>query len=394
MRHFNNFSVETQEEIFHMKPVEFTNDSPKSLLAATLGASLYCPSTRKSLSSDVVKNARAGSTSMIMCLEDSIADSEVPQGEANIKCELPLIAQLPPLEVPSLFIRVRNPEHLVHVAMDNFDHLDVLTGFVLPKFNGLTNGKRYLSAMEMVNRKLRSQGRREKYFMPVLESEELVFRESRELFLSSTKSLLDSSRGKVLAVRIGATDMSSAYGLRRSRDLAIYDVQVIASAIGDIVNMFGRFEDGFQVTGAVWEHFTDRERLFKPALRTSIFNESEAKRMRAELVLRDLDGLIREIELDRVNGLLGKTVIHPLHVSLVNAMSVVSFEEFSDAEVLLNGSGEDTGAVASSYRNKMNEQKPHYPWAVKTLNRAYAFGVAKPEVSVSEIMRAGISEYV
>ena len=44
-----------------------------------------------------------------------------------------------------------------------------------------------------------------------------------------------------------------------------------------------------------------------------------------------MDGLLREIELDRANGLLGKTCIHPSHVLPVHALSVVSHEEFSDA---------------------------------------------------------------
>lgn len=394
MRHFSHLSRNTQEEIFHKLPVEFNNSSPKELLSATLGASLYSPSTRENLAQDVVKNAKKGLTSLIICLEDSIADADVAKGEANIRRELPKIGELPASERPSLFIRIRNPEHLHKVANDNYENLDVLTGFVMPKFNGLNNGGEYVDVIRNINSRLESDGRKRLYFMPVLESPELVYRESRDAFLTATRSALDGVRDSILAVRVGATDMSSAYGLRRSRDLTIYDVHVISSAIADVANVFARHESGYQVTGAVWEHFTDRERLFKPSLRASPFRESESRKMRAELVLNDLDSLIREIELDRANGILGKTVIHPLHVSLVNSMSIVTHEEYADALVLVNGNGSNTGAVASTYRNKMNEQKPHYPWATKTLVRAQAFGVSNPDIKFADILRAGIAEYV
>lgn len=394
MRHFSHLPEPTQDKIFFKRPVDFNNRSAKDLLSASLGASLYSPSTRSSLTSDVAKNSGRGLSSLIICLEDSIADSDVQKGEANIHRELPKIAELPESERPSLFIRIRNPEHLHKVATENYDHLDVLTGFVMPKFNGLSNGREYVDVMNSINGRLTVDGRRNLYFMPVLESPELVYRESRDAFLTATKNLLGEVRDSILAIRIGATDMSSAYGLRRSRDLTIYDVHVISSAIADVANVFARFDGGYQVTGAVWEHFTDRERLFKPSLRSSPFKETDSRRVRAELVIRDLDGLIREIEIDRANGIFGKTVIHPLHVSLVNSMSIVSHEEYSDAVALVNGNGGDTGAVASTYRNKMNEQKPHYPWAVKTLVRAQAFGVANQDITVADILRAGIAEYV
>ena len=46
---------------------------------------------------------------------------------------------------------------------------------------------------------------------------------------------------------------------------------------------------------------------------------------------RAIDGLIREVQLDRANGLVGKTGIHPSHVAVVHALSVVSHEEYRDA---------------------------------------------------------------
>jgi hypothetical protein len=183
--------------------------------------------------------------------------------------------------------------------------------------------------------------------------------------------------------------MSGVYGLRRSRDLTVYDVRIVADVIADIMNVFGRAEGGYVVTGPVWEYFSGTERMFKPQLRTSPFEEHDERRLRAKILSRDLDGLIREVVLDRANGLVGKTVIHPSHVATVNALAVVSHEEYLDATDILATSG--SGGVASSaYRNKMNESKPHTAWARRTLLRSRAFGVANEDISFVDLLGASI----
>jgi hypothetical protein len=68
-------------------------------------------------------------------------------------------------------------------------------------------------------------------------------------------------------------------------------------------------------------------------------------------------------------------------------MLVVSKEEFSDATEILGISG---GAVASSYRNKMNEAKPHAAWARKTLLRAKAFGVSNEKKNFVDFLEVSM----
>jgi citrate lyase beta subunit len=92
------------------------------------------------------------------------------------------------------------------------------------------------------------------------------------------------------------------------------------------------------------------------------------------------------VVLDRANGLVGKTVIHPSHVAIVHALSVVPHEEYSDAMDILEP--EADGVRASGYRNKMNEMRPHRRWAERIQDRAAAFGVAQPDVSYVEILAA------
>ena len=109
------------------------------------------------------------------------------------------------------------------------------------------------------------------------------------------------------------------------------------------------------------------------------------------MLAADLDGLIREVVLDRANGLVGKSVIHPSHVAAVNSLSVVSCEEYLDALDVLGT--ESAGGVASSaYRNKMNESKPHTAWARRTLLRSRVFGVAQEDVSFVDLLGAGLHQ--
>ena len=196
----------------------------------------------------------------------------------------------------------------------------------------------------------------------------------------------------MLAVRIGATDLSAVYGLRRPPELTIYDVRIVADVIADVVNVLGRQDGtGYTVTGPVWEYFGSRERLFKPQLRQSPFTDHEERALRATLIAKDLDGLIHEIVLDRANGLVGKTVIHPSHVSTVHALSVVTHEEYLDAVDVMEAVAAGGGVAASQSRNKMNEATPHRAWAERTLLRARAFGVAHESTSFVDLLGASVS---
>jgi hypothetical protein len=167
---------------------------------------------------------------------------------------------------------------------------------------------------------------------------------------------------------------------------------MIADVISDVVNIFGRADHtGYAVTGPVWEYFPATERMFKPQLRESPFVEHSERRLRGQLIAADLDGLIREVALDRANGLVGKTVIHPTHVAAVHSLSVVTHEEFADATDIL-GTSAAGGVASSSYRNKMNESKPHTAWARGTALRAHVFGVAREGVSFVDLLGASLHQ--
>jgi citrate lyase beta subunit len=401
MRHFGHVAPEVRQRLFHQEPREFTADSPARLLSAALGATLYSPATRSRLAEDIVKQGARGVVSMVLCLEDSIDDADVEAGEENLVRQLTALADLPQApgpapaggtptgaDVPLLFIRVRTPEQISDLVRRLGPAVRLLSGFVLPKFTE-TRGVPFLEALTAAET---ASGRR-LFAMPVLESPDLLYRESRVQTLEGIFRAVDKYRDRVLALRLGVTDFCSSYGLRRAPDMTAYDVQVVASVIADVVNMLGRADGtGFTVTGPVWEYFRVQERMFKPQLRQSPFLEVQATALRQKLIEHSMDGLLREISLDRANGLLGKTCIHPSHVLPVHALSVVSREEFSDARDILRPERDGGGVLRSAYTNKMNEVKPHRAWAERTLLRAEAFGVANEDIGFVELLAAGLSD--
>ncbi|MGW4550690.1 HpcH/HpaI aldolase/citrate lyase family protein [Streptomyces violaceorubidus] len=388
MRHFGQIAPDVRKRLFHQEPCSFTADSPARLLSAALGATLYSPATRPSLAEGILKQGARGVVSMVLCLEDSIDDADVPAGEENLVRQLTDLEKRSDADVPLLFVRVRTPEQIPDLVRRLGPAVRLLSGFVLPKFTE-ERGMPFLEALAAAE----ASSSRRLFAMPVLESPDLLYRESRVQTLEGIFRAVDKYRDRVLALRLGVTDFCSSYGLRRGPDMTAYDVQIVASVIADVVNMLARADGtGFTVTGPVWEYFRVQERMFKPQLRQSPFLEGQAVELRQKLIEHAMDGLLREISLDQANGLLGKTCIHPSHVLPVHALSVVSHEEFSDAQDILRPERCGGGVLRSAYTNKMNEVKPHRAWAERTLLRAEVFGVANEDIGFVELLAAGLSD--
>jgi citrate lyase beta subunit len=383
MRHFDSLDGADHDRLFHRPPQDFDADSSDASRAMGLGATLYIPATRPRVADDLLRQRAQGVLSSVVCLEDAIPDGAVASAQAHVLDQLAMLADQSD-RVPLTFVRVRVPEQITEIVARLAGRDSALAGFVLPKFDSLS-GEVFLDAVERgsahLGRALRS--------MPVIESEAVMYSESRHEELRRVRALLQQYRHQVLAVRIGATDLASIYALRRPRELTVYDVHVVADAIADIVNVLGRVGDqGFAVSGPVWEFFTPHERLFKPQLRTTPFTDREDSALRARLIARDLDGLIREVVLDRANGLTGKTVIHPTHVRVVHALSVVGHEEYVDAMEILSVAAAGGGVASSAYGNKMNEAGPHRAWAQLVKIRADVFGVSAEDVTFVDLLAA------
>ena len=164
------------------------------------------------------------------------------------------------------------------------------------------------------------------------------------------------------------------FGVRRGVDYSIYDIMTVRECLADIVNVCGRNND-YVISGPVWEYFRAPKELMFEELPKHGLEDYLMKRL--PIVNNEIDGLLREVILDKANGFVGRTVIHPTHVKFVNALMAVTKEEYEDASMILGH--KEGGVVKGTGANKMNEVKPHTNWANKVINRARAFGVIENE---------------
>ncbi|KGR76135.1 HpcH/HpaI aldolase/citrate lyase family protein [Ureibacillus sinduriensis] len=378
MKHFSFETPERLEKIFYKQPESFTKYSEREVLSYMLGATLYMPATKDSIAKDVITKKFKDLVSMVIDLEDAVGDNQLEEAEELLVKHLETIytalenEEILIEDLPLIFVRVRTPEQLKRMNAQFGVLNKVLTGYVFPKFS-YKNGREFMETIAGMNSEETVL-----YAMPILESSEFIYKEERMESLLKTKEILDAYKEYVLNVRVGCTDFCGLYGIRRNVDTTIYDVSVIRDCLADILNVFNRREESYIISGPVWEYFSKDERILKPQLRVSPFEERHGNtgvRKRKELIGEFLDGLINEVILDKLNGIIGKTIIHPTHIKPVHALYTVTHEEYMDALSIVNNAEGSVGVLKSQYQNKMNEVKPHYYWANRILLRAKAFGV-------------------
>lgn len=388
MRYFNYLTAEEEQDLFFLPPQSIAvND--KHLLEHALGATLYMPATRMTIAQDIIDGKLKGLMSMVLCLEDAIGDKEVIRAEELVVKHIENLALavgqgiISWADIPLIFVRIRNVGQMQRIAENLAKNGSLLTGFVFPKFTA-ANGSIYLAALAEINK----NQDKPIYGMPILESPEVIYIESRHKHLLEIKKLLDQYRQLILNVRIGATDFSGLFGLRRSPDMTIYDIRVIENCLTDIINVFTRPDSAYVMPGPVWEFYSS-ERVLKPQLRQGVFIDHlgpGGRRVRDNLICRYIDGLIHEIILDKANGLIGKTIIHPSHIKPVQALCVVTHEEYVDASSIIASATGDLGVIASQYSNKMNEIKPHMRWAEKIMIKSKIYGVFNEQHNFTSLL--------
>jgi len=355
MRYFND--INDSQNIFFKAPSSYGLFSTKEELSYALGACLYMPGTRENLFKDIVYSKSMGAHTITLCVEDSVSTNEVLQAENNIihlfmNIEKRLKEDPSFIDcLPLIFIRVRNVCQLQKLLNESM--LIGLCGFIFPKFDVVV-GENYFSLLKEYN----SSNKRTLYGMPILETPHIIHSETRVEELTRVKHIIDYYSDYVLNIRIGGTDFSGLYSLRRSKNFTVYDIAVVKDCISDIINIFKR--DNYVISGVVYEYYSK---------------------------ILDLNNniLIKETLLDRTNGLIGKTVIHPTQVNVVNSLMVVSKEDYIDAINILDSSKD--GVIKSNYSNKMNEIKPHENWAKEILLKAKIMGVYEDGKSHRELLQ-------
>lgn len=361
---------------FVKAPMEFNKYTDRDTLQYCLGGTLYMPGTKDI--KDKVVNHKLDVTSFVMCCEDAIKEEDLPVAEQNILDHMDYFAdkiatgELSHDDIPLIFVRVRNPEQFKSFAARmTAKQASVLTGFNFPKFSS-NNAIDVMKTLVEVNKRLGVV----LYGMPILEGPEIAFRESRNQELLLLKDILAPYKDLILNIRVGGTDMSSLFGVRRGINSTVYDIMPVRDALSDVLNFFNRYNN-YCVSAAVWEYFRaykedDIDDIIKRNFHNALIKGQD-------IVNPAIDGLLKEVLIDRANGFVGKTIIHPTHAKFVNAMFTVVEEEYNDAIQILNTSG---GVIKSEGGGKMNEIGPHHRWAEKIVKRANVYGVVKNEDSV------------
>ncbi len=356
MRYFSD--INNLQDIFFKLPSSYGLNSSREELSYALGACLYVPAIRETLLKDILFSKSMGAHTITLCIEDSVSSNQVVQAEINL---INLFNSIELLlkdsasfahDIPLIFIRVRNVNQLQRLLKES--PLTGLCGFVFPKFD-VKLGEKYFSILKEHNK----SNKRTLYGMPILETPCIIHKETRIEELMKIKHIIDYYKEYVLNIRIGGTDFSGLYSLRRSKNFTVYDLSVVRDCISDIINIFKR--DDYVISGVVYEYYSKVLELSN-------------------------NTLIKETLLDRANGLIGKTVIHPTQVNIVNSLMVVSKEDYIDASNILSSSLD--GVIKSNYSNKMNEIKPHEKWAKEILLKAKIMGVFEDGKSHRELLQS------
>lgn len=316
------------------------------LLSCGVGPLLYCPAAYDTAANSIIKQNFGKNYSFALCLEDTIGDDHVTEAENQLINSLNDIfkaQQDHDFYIPKIFIRVREPEQITRLLAGLSDAASLVQGFIIPKIT-LENIDYYIHSITEAN----SRSDRPIYIMPILESPTMIHLQHRYEILYGLKEKLDKISDLVLNIRVGGNDLCHSFGFRRSDSNTIYDIRPVADILTDIITVFGM---DYIISGPVWEYYN---------------GENWDK------------GLKSELQMDRLNGFVGKTVIHPKQIPLVNEAYMVSSNDYEDAVSILDWKPESGLLVSgNSSMERMNEYKTHYNWAKRIIALSSTYGILK-----------------
>jgi citrate lyase beta subunit len=289
-----------------------------------LGASMYVPTTQSIENLVAVGNGQKypNLRSVIFCTEDAVRADQLEGAIHNLRKAAP---QFQGDAGPMRFIRARNPEVLSRcLRMRGIEQID---GFVLPKITNKTLP--YYLAMLTEQDGFR--------IMPTLETRE-VFDAKEMAMLRRAMVEDDRIRERILCLRIGGNDLLNCIKVRRDPRRTIYDTPV-----GEVIKrLAGEFLPyGFGLSAPVCESLAFPEVLAE------------------------------ECELDLMQGLFGKTAIHPSQIDLIERAFRVDPTDLDEAREIIKP---DAPAVFKM-NDRMCEPTTHRGWAHDMITRAEVYGV-------------------
>lgn len=310
----------------------------------SVGALLYCPANNESIVNSIVNERFGSKYSLALCLEDTIKDDCLSQAEVSLVRSLINIHKArcsAEFYLPKIFLRVRSANQIPDLLNRLGGASEIVSGFILPKFSQ-ENSDEFIRAVTSAN----EGSEHTFYMMPILESPSIINLKSRYDILYSLKEKLDSVEKLVLNIRVGGNDLCHYFGFRRHSDESIHGILPVSNIFSDIITVFGA---DYVVSGPVWEYYSGAAWA---------------------------SGLERELREDRLCGFIGKTVIHPNQIELVNAAYKVEQKDYDDALSILNWDSDAPCLVSgSAFAERMNEYKTHSKWALKTIMLAKAYGI-------------------
>ena len=310
----------------------------------SVGALLYCPANKQSLSESIINEKFGKKYSLALCLEDSINDNFVEEAEHQLINSVKQIYKAlseRQFYIPKIFIRVRNHGQISKLYSSFDDEKELITGFIVPKFS-IDNSDDYIQAVSRIN----ENSLKKVFLMPIYESSSIIDLRTRFGTLYTLKEKLSQIEDLVLNIRVGGNDLCHNFGFRRHSDESIHRIKPISDIFSDIVTVYGT---DYVISGPVWEYYSG--------------SNWET-------------GLIQEIKDDQLCGFTGKTVIHPNQIAVVNEAYKVCKSDHEDAKSILNWNCKtDDYVLGSKSKERMNEYKTHTNWAQKILFLAEEFGV-------------------
>ena len=315
-----------------------------AMLYYSVGALLYCPANNYKVVKSIINEKFGKKFSLALCLEDTISDNCVAEAESILLTSLKNIHKSMSEKtffLPKIFIRVRSAVQMVDLVKRLGKAHEIVTGFIFPKFC-LENADEYISAVLDINLERRTPF----YFMPIFEHSSIINLKDRYDILYRLKEKLDRVENLVLNIRVGGNDLCHIFGFRRSAEQSIHDIKPIDSIFSDIITVYGA---DYVISAPVWEYYNGK----------------------------NWDtGLEQEIMQDKLCGFVGKTVIHPKQIEVVNNAYKVTQRDLEDALSILKWNKHSNALVSGSVaKERMNEYKTHSHWALKTVMLAKVFGV-------------------
>ena len=286
--------------------------------AYSLGATLYMPIVHHRVPEYLRGELAFPSRSVVLCLEDALAENDVEIGISLLK---KFLADDIADSATRVFVRPRSLEMGLQLA--EFSGIEKIEGFVAPKMVPETAAA-WMQLAEQACLQI----------MPTLESAEF-FDPGRISALRDTLDAYDKRR--ISAIRLGGNDLLSAMALRRQTGITSWEgplAWVFSMASSMLISA------GYPVAAPVFD------------------------------LIDDVNTLKREVTRDVAAGFISKTAIHPAQVRHIHDAFRVPDCQLKQARAIV---ADDASAVFK-IDGVMCEPSTHRAWAQRILARYEIYG--------------------